>query len=773
MALGGTAALPAACMVVGLSAAYALGIMPAWRLAGDASFVLVLVPAAVAGWLFGPVSGGLVSAALTALNAGLFATLIMPDAGSAVLAAGAVPAAMMTLAVGIGTGVSHRRQLTLRTIRAVLQRQLEERDALTASLRASERRFRLLAEESLAGVYLIQDGLFRYVNPAFAAAIGYRPEEIVDRLGPEDLTLPEDRPIVRASLEDRLAKGSASARYRLRAQTKDGRVLHLEVMGRALSVDGAPAILGTLLDRTREAEDEARNRIGMTALEVAPAGIVVTDEEGTIVWANPRVETMSGYSRNELIGTSASLFIDGDEPQGDCPGLWRTIQAGGTWHGRLASRRKGGGEYVNELAVSPVGGGDASTPRSFVATMMDVTESVRAKERIEELNENLLQRISELETLHGIDTVITDGAGLDAGLPAYVAAVRRGSGLDAVSVFLLSDDGEHLELRATSGYRSPTPEHLVVSLEVGIAGAAAGRGETIVMQGRQAILDAIEPEKRAVLAPEEFELFAAVPMISRGELRGVLHVGHRGTIEADEAWRRRLKELAVQGAILVDHANLLSDLRQRNEELRVTYDATIEGWSRTLDLRDKETEGHSRRVTEVSLALARALGLEDGALLNVRRGALLHDIGKMGVPDAILQKPGPLTEEEWSLMRRHTTYARDLLSPIPFLRPALEIPYSHHERWDGSGYPEGLRGEAIPLAARVFAVADVYDALTSDRPYRAAWTRERALHHIRDQAGSHFDPAVVDAFLQLMCDPPPVLAAPGEWAAGALLGDAS
>src|SRR5690606_14620254 len=201
-----------------------------------------------------------------------------------------------------------------------------------------------------------------------------------------------------------------------------------------------------------------------------------------------------------------------------------------------------------------------------------------------------------------------------------------------------------------------------------------------------------------------------------------------------------LAVLAVQAAIALSNAKLFDDLERSNIELRLAYDTTIEGWSRALDLKDEETEGHSRRVTELAVQLAARLGLKGEELVLVRPGALLHDIGKMGVPDRILPKPGKLDPDEWEVMKSHTTLARDMLHGIPFLRSALDIPYAHHERWDGTGYPRGLRGEEIPLAARLFAVVDVYDALTSDRPYRAAWPRARALEYIRDSAGSHFDP---------------------------------
>jgi putative nucleotidyltransferase with HDIG domain len=188
-------------------------------------------------------------------------------------------------------------------------------------------------------------------------------------------------------------------------------------------------------------------------------------------------------------------------------------------------------------------------------------------------------------------------------------------------------------------------------------------------------------------------------------------------------------------------------LQRSNVELTLAYDATIEGWSHALDLRDKETEGHTQRVADLTLRLAQAMGVSDHELIHIRRGTLLHDIGKMGIPDEILRKPASLDEQEWVIMRQHPLYAYDMLSPISYLRPALDIPYCHHEKWDGSGYPRGLAGEQIPLAARLFAVVDVYDALISDRPYREAWSRKRALEYIQQQAGQHFDPEIVSTFL--------------------------
>jgi len=191
-------------------------------------------------------------------------------------------------------------------------------------------------------------------------------------------------------------------------------------------------------------------------------------------------------------------------------------------------------------------------------------------------------------------------------------------------------------------------------------------------------------------------------------------------------------------------------IRQANQDLSDAYDATLEGWSRALELREQETAGHSQRTVSWTLRLGEAMGIKQEELVHVRRGALLHDIGIMGIPDSILLKPGPLTEDEWVVMRQHPVYAYHLLANIAYLSPALEIPYCHHEKWDGTGYPQGLRGKEIPLAARIFSVVDVWDALTSSRPYRPAWPEEAVRAHLLREAGKSFDPAVVDTFFKVL-----------------------
>lgn len=198
------------------------------------------------------------------------------------------------------------------------------------------------------------------------------------------------------------------------------------------------------------------------------------------------------------------------------------------------------------------------------------------------------------------------------------------------------------------------------------------------------------------------------------------------------------------------NSELEERVRERTAELAEAYDTTLQGWAKALELRDKETEGHSRRVTEMTVALAKALDLSDEELVHIRRGALLHDIGKMAIPDEILRKEGSLTDAEKAIVAQHPTAAYELLAPIPYLEKALEIPYCHHEHWDGLGYPRKLKGEQIPLSARIFTIVDVWDALQSDRPYRKAWPKEKTIGYMREQAGILFDPSLVPIFINLL-----------------------
>ena len=361
------------------------------------------------------------------------------------------------------------------------------------------------------------------------------------------------------------------------------------------------------------------------------------------------------------------------------------------------------------------------------------------------------RRMGHLEALRDIDMAISSSLDMQVTMTVFLSQVVQQLGVDAVQVLLLSPTSQMMEHAGSLGFRHGTGRlRQPVRLGEGLAGRAALERATLwagSTPGGEPML-ASDP-RGPYLAAEQFRAHYAAPLLAKGHVKGVLEVFHRSPLDPTPEWMDFLETLAAQAAIAVDQAELFNRLQESNTELSLAYDATIEGWAAALDLRDKTSPGHnSQRVAQACVRLAAAMGMPDTALVHARRGALLHDIGQIAVPDHILSKPGPLDEDEWRVMRLHPVYARDLLAPIAFLRPAIDIPYCHHERWDGSGYPRGLNGSAIPLAARVFAVADVADALSSDRPYRAAWPPDRVRAYLREQSGKDFDPEVVEVFLR-------------------------
>lgn len=358
------------------------------------------------------------------------------------------------------------------------------------------------------------------------------------------------------------------------------------------------------------------------------------------------------------------------------------------------------------------------------------------------------RRLEHLQALRAIDIAIATNHDLREALEVLLDQINKELAVDAVVILLLDETKQQLEYAASRGFNTPTLRFTRLRVGEGIAGRAAQQRRIISVRDLRT-----DPQTLVYapsLAKEGFASYYAAPLLAQGKVKGVLEIFHRTLLDPDKEWLDFLEALAGQAAIAIESTTLFEDLQRTNDELSKAYDSTIEGWSHALDLRDKETEGHTRRVTELTLELARAFGLGESELVQVRRGALLHDIGKMGVPDRILLKEGPLTEDEWVIMRQHPIYAHEMLRTIQYLRPALDIPYCHHEKWDGTGYPRGLKGEEIPLVARIFAVIDVWDALTSDRPYRAAWSRKKTLAHIREGAGQHFDPHVVEVFVDLI-----------------------
>lgn len=257
-------------------------------------------------------------------------------------------------------------------------------------------------------------------------------------------------------------------------------------------------------------------------------------------------------------------------------------------------------------------------------------------------------------------------------------------------------------------------------------------------------------EEELTFPYHKFRFYAGVPLFNLGEPIGVLEVGSTKPFSPDPEWKIFFTMIAGQAAIAIVHVNQFHDIRRLNAELLNSYENTLEGWAKVLEFKDRETKGHSDRVTNMALKLGKAIGLTAEELVHLRRGAILHDIGKLCIPEKILFKEGPLNDAEWEIMKQHPIYAQEFVADIHFLQPATNILLFHHERWDGSGYPLGLKGKQIPLGARIFMVIDVWDALSHDRPYRKAWPKERVLEYLQVNAGVLFDPEIVEIFLRMI-----------------------
>jgi len=364
------------------------------------------------------------------------------------------------------------------------------------------------------------------------------------------------------------------------------------------------------------------------------------------------------------------------------------------------------------------------------------------------LHEQTVKQLERLAALRSIDLAISSVFELQVTLTIVINEVVKQLEADAACVLLIQPGSGTLEYVAGQGFYTRNIEATSLRISEGNAGRAVMERRTVQVPD----LEKVDGKfvRAQLLANERFVSYYAVPLITKGEVQGVLEIFHRSRLTPNHEWLNFLETLGGQAAIAIENSMLFQNLQRSNFELAMAYDATIEGWSRALDLRDRETEGHTQRVTDMTLRLARKMRLSEQRLILIKRGALLHDIGKMGVPDHILHKPEQLTEEEQSIMRKHPQLAYDMLEPIAYLRDALNIPYCHHEKWDGSGYPRGLAGTQIPLEARLFAIVDVWDAITTDRPYRKSWPRKKALKYIREQSGKYFDPQLVEVFLEEM-----------------------
>ncbi len=643
----------------------------------------------------------------------------------------------------------------------------EREKALTAQ-HESDERYRILVEQAGDGIFVADpQGNYVDVNPAGCAMLGYTREEIL-KLNMKDLASSESQRKKPLQFNELQVRKSITTERML--VTKDGTLLPVEISGRVLDN-------GNFLGIVRDITERKHHELERDAIITVSAAL--------------RQATTKNEILNIILDQVVSLFeADGAMlvlPNAQSGGFVDEIGRGvvgermkglhippgkGVCHWVITNKKPYLSNHADRdplfyradllgasicIASAPLIAQEQPIGAFWAARQVGFTEEdLRLLTAIADIAANALHRVmlheqteqqlNHLMALHQIDIAISSNFDSNLTLNVILNNVKKELEVDAADILLLDPITHTLDYAAGLGFRTRIIEQSHVKLEDGHAGTAAHSYRTVSCPDLNLTRDSFS--RSSLITTEGFVAHFATPLIVKGQVKGVLELFHRKKIEHAPEWIDYFETLATQAAIAIESASLVESLQRSNAELMLAYDATIEGWSRALDLRDKETEGHTLRVTEMALELAEKTGASEIDKQHLWRGSLLHDIGKMGVPDSILLKPGPLSEEEREVMQQHPTYAYQMLSPIPYLKQALEIPYCHHEKWDGSGYPRGLKGEEIPLAARLFAVVDVFDALTSDRPYRKAWLVEEVQRYIEEQSGMHFDPQIVRIFLE-------------------------
>ncbi len=654
--------------------------------------------------------------------AGMGSAAFLPGMDVYQLALG--PASFISVSSGMIYLIFHHRNV----LEADRRRELVEK----------EERYRTLLETGYEGVCILADGKILDANSNFARLFGYKLSEVVGE--PVLKLLPEElRPEMVASIQSLKSHPS-----RIPVYQKDGARFYIETVSKMQTYRGQPAQVIAVRDITpRVQAEEARDqseRLYRSLFEGANDGILLLNFANIYIAVNQKAADMLGYTVQELVGRNMGEVVAAREYP-DTERVQKALRAGETLplYERIV-RKKDGTEFPVEVNATLVRDSDGN-PLYIQSVVRDITER--------KLRDTQIRRqVKRLSAIHDIEQAITSSLDLRLTLDILLAQIIEQLGVDAVDILLYKPHSQALEITARRGFHTGALRYTHLRLGESHAGRAALDQRIIHIPDLMKTPGGLE--RSQLLVAEGFNSYYAVPLVAKGQVKGVLEIFHRTILEPDPEWEDFLASLAAQAAIAIDNAQLFQDSQRLNLDLSQAYEATLEGWAKALELRDKETEGHSQRVTEMTMRLGQAAGIREEDLIHLRRGALLHDIGKMGIPDNILLKPGPLTDEEWEVMRKHPQYACEMLSSITYLQRALDIPYCHHEKWDGSGYPQGLAGSQIPLAARIFAMIDVWDALSSDRPYRKAWPPEKVGAYLQEQSGKHFDPQLLPIFLHLL-----------------------
>ena len=499
-------------------------------------------------------------------------------------------------------------------------------------------------------------------------------------------------------------------------------------------------VFGRDVTEQKKAEEELRisQQTYQGILSSVTEAVYIQQKNGVILDVNKAAETMHGYEHKEIIGhTPELLAAPGKNNLEKINEYIEKAYEGQAQRFEFWSMRKNGSIFPKEVTLSK---GSYFGQEAVIAVARDISVRKQAEQA-------LYKRLAELEALSTIDRTISSSFDLQITFDVLLKQTIKRLSVDAAAILIFDPDLQTLQYAAGQGFISNSFETAQIRPGQGYAGKVMLERRLISATNNKDVYQ--DPLFASLWKDENFETYYGIPLISKGQIKGVLEVFHRTELSTDSDWVNFLETLANQTAIAIDNSKMFYNLQHRNLELAVAYDATIEGWAHALELREGESFGHTERITDLTLGFAQALGVSSTEMVTLRRGVLLHDVGKMGIPDKILLKKGPLTRREWEVIKQHPQIAYDMLSRIDYLKQALFVPRYHHEKWDGSGYPEGLVGTQIPYFARIFAVIDVWDALTNDRPYRKRWSKEETMIYIREQSGKHFDPEIVPVFLKL------------------------
>jgi len=662
-----------------------------------------------------------------------------------------------------------RRTSALKQANEDLARQVEERTRAETTLRRSEQRYRMVVEDQASLVFRwLPDSTIVFANEAYCRYRGKPLEAIVGSRLSDDISQ-EGRDYI-ARLRESLSPEKTTDSYEEYVPDADGRMIWLSWLEHALFDEQ-----GQLVEFQSVGVDITARKQSETELELR------TRLNGALEFLNERPGMLPAVLGvlDVFFGARAMAFLVNEAVSAsqlqEVRGLWYPLQdvLPELLETQLLSIHKKPRELCrleaqevpepmrdqnmvvvglpvcvrNKMAAS-IWLGLASISEEKERLLNVVMQVVSHAFERATLAEETQQAVERLMTLRAIDMAATASTDIRVTLGLVLDRVFRHFNASAGSVLIHLPEQQALEMVVGRGFSSLAYQSMRLSLTGSLAGQAVHRREMIHVAQYQ---DAADPACLTLrLSGDTFKTYIAMPLIATGQVKGVLELFFNQDYHLPADWSEFLQTVAAQAAMAIENAQMFGQLQRSHAELIVAYDATIEGWARALELRDRETEGHARRVVELTLQLARRVGYPESDLVDLRRGAILHDIGKMAIPDQILLKPGPLTESEWTIMHLHTTYGYEMLLSIPYLRGVVDIPYCHHERWDGTGYPRQLKDVQIPLAARLFSLVDVYDALSSDRPYRQAWPRGRTLAYIQSQSGRAFDPQLTALFVELL-----------------------